>query len=505
MDIDVIKSYLVSLGFAVDQPQLRQFQDTLRSMSASVERATTGTPFGMAGLFVKAGAAAVGALASVATGAVGLMNHVAQSDLGFQLYARRMFMATDAARAMKIATDALGVSIEDIVWGPKELAQRFSKLVDDQRRMVEGMGGEANYEKQMRQIRDVTFEFTRMKVELKLLSMSVVKDLSVALFGDEGSLQSKLHDFNEWVITHLPEISRTISDKLVPVIRDMGEVLKDVGHILMTIDWKRIADDMVMISHALAAFFDFLAAHPLAQKMILGAIGGGIAGSIIPGLGTGAGIIGGAALGAVEQGGEEIGAFGHADRGKKEPWNPGSLAWWLFADKAQIKEKIRKKALEMGLDPAIALGVAEKETGFDQSARGKAGEVGVFQLMPGTARSLGVDPSDLDQNIQGGISYLLQLYGRFHDWQKAITAYNGKGPMARAYAEDVLGNRIPRYQPQSYAPGGGGGVNVGGVVVHITEPHATKEQIYQATVKAVDDRLSKRDKRNLIQHGQAYA
>ena len=113
-----------------------------------------------------------------------------------------------------------------------------------------------------------------------------------------------------------------------------------------------------------------------------------------------------------------------------------------------IQDQIRDTAVRYGVDPAIALAVAQKESSFSQSARGTSGEVGIFQLMPETAGDLQVNPYDTFQNIEGGVSYLAQLYRQFGDWTKALAAYNGgPGNMARgttppvswSYAKDVLG------------------------------------------------------------------
>ena len=112
-----------------------------------------------------------------------------------------------------------------------------------------------------------------------------------------------------------------------------------------------------------------------------------------------------------------------------------------------VQDQIRDTALRYGVDPSIALAVAKQESGFNQGARGAAGEVGIFQLMPGTAADLGVNPYSESENIQGGIAYLSQLYRQFGDWAKALAAYNGgPGNMARGttppaawgYAETVL-------------------------------------------------------------------
>ncbi len=102
-----------------------------------------------------------------------------------------------------------------------------------------------------------------------------------------------------------------------------------------------------------------------------------------------------------------------------------------------IQDEIRQAASQYGVDPAIALAVAQTESGFNQGARGAAGEVGIFQLMPGTAGDLGVDPYSLPGNIKGGIAYLSQLYRQFGDWTKALAAYNGgPGNMARGTTPD---------------------------------------------------------------------
>ena len=101
---------------------------------------------------------------------------------------------------------------------------------------------------------------------------------------------------------------------------------------------------------------------------------------------------------------------------------------------AAIQDQSRQTALQYGVDPAIALAVAQRESSFNQGARGAAGEVGVFQLMPATARGLNVDPYDQTANINGGISLLAQLYNQFGDWATALAHYNGgNNPPSQSY------------------------------------------------------------------------
>ncbi len=86
---------------------------------------------------------------------------------------------------------------------------------------------------------------------------------------------------------------------------------------------------------------------------------------------------------------------------------------------------IQSLAASYGIPPSLALAVATRESGLNQGAIGAAGEIGIFQLMPSTASDLGVDPSNLQQNIQGGLSYLQSLYQQFGNWTDALEAYNG--------------------------------------------------------------------------------
>ena len=74
--------------------------------------------------------------------------------------------------------------------------------------------------------------------------------------------------------------------------------------------------------------------------------------------------------------------------------------------------------------------VAWQESRYNQAALSPKGAMGVMQLMPGTARTLGVDASDLKGNVEGGVTYLSQMLQRFEgDLPKALAAYNA-GPDA---------------------------------------------------------------------------
>ena len=127
-----------------------------------------------------------------------------------------------------------------------------------------------------------------------------------------------------------------------------------------------------------------------------------------------------------------------------------------------------KEAKRIGLPPEIAVHSLYKETGGlkdPESARSRAGALGVMQLMPATAKELGVNPLNPMENIQGGVGYLKKLYDKYQDPQLALMAYNaGPGRVDRALRSkkgieslpsETLGYRMATGGIAHYEEGGG--------------------------------------------------
>jgi len=91
---------------------------------------------------------------------------------------------------------------------------------------------------------------------------------------------------------------------------------------------------------------------------------------------------------------------------------------------------IAQLSRESGVPTNLINAVIMQESGFNEKARSKAGAIGLMQLMPNTARDLGVDPHDSLDNLRGGATYLSQQLSQFNgNLALALAAYNA-GPTA---------------------------------------------------------------------------
>ncbi len=101
------------------------------------------------------------------------------------------------------------------------------------------------------------------------------------------------------------------------------------------------------------------------------------------------------------------------------------------ADRGQYDAWFHRAAKDTGVNVDLLKAVARVESGFDPRAVSQAGAKGLMQLMPATARHLGVtDVFDPAESIEAGASYLAGLLNRFHgDLVRALAAYNA-GPDA---------------------------------------------------------------------------
>lgn len=92
-------------------------------------------------------------------------------------------------------------------------------------------------------------------------------------------------------------------------------------------------------------------------------------------------------------------------------------------------EVARTAARRHGIPEDLFLRLVQQESGWNPQAVSPAGAIGLAQLMPATARLLGVDPHDPVANLDGGARYLAMQFRDFRRWDHALAAYNA-GPEA---------------------------------------------------------------------------
>ena len=101
------------------------------------------------------------------------------------------------------------------------------------------------------------------------------------------------------------------------------------------------------------------------------------------------------------------------------------------SSKSQLLNMINNVARDNGVDEKLVQALIKQESGFNPNATSKAGAMGLMQLMPSTAKAMGVnDPYNASQNVQGGVKYLKSMLDRYNgNVILALAAYNA-GPGA---------------------------------------------------------------------------
>lgn len=112
---------------------------------------------------------------------------------------------------------------------------------------------------------------------------------------------------------------------------------------------------------------------------------------------------------------------------------------------------VHRFSKEFNVDEKLITAIIEVESNFSNEIKSKKGAIGIMQIMPGTAELLNIDPSDLTQNIYGGIKYFKFLLDKNNNYIPfALAAYNaGQGnivkydsippfPETHFYIEEVL-------------------------------------------------------------------
>ncbi|MVO14374.1 lytic transglycosylase domain-containing protein [Parasedimentitalea huanghaiensis] len=113
--------------------------------------------------------------------------------------------------------------------------------------------------------------------------------------------------------------------------------------------------------------------------------------------------------------------------------------------RGEYLEMAREAARQHDIPEDLFLRLVQQESNWNPNAKSHKGAIGLAQLMPATARALGVDPEKPKQNLEGGARYLARQYQKFGSWKLALAAYNA-GPKA----VEKYGGIPPYRETQNY-------------------------------------------------------
>lgn len=117
------------------------------------------------------------------------------------------------------------------------------------------------------------------------------------------------------------------------------------------------------------------------------------------------------------------------DAGKKPAVSNTVIPRYTGAYKGEYIALAKSAARKHGIPEDLFLRLVQQESGWNPGAVSNKGATGLAQLMPATARSLGVNIHDPRENLDGGARYLRRMYDKFGSWRLALAAYNA-GPGA---------------------------------------------------------------------------
>lgn len=154
----------------------------------------------------------------------------------------------------------------------------------------------------------------------------------------------------------------------------------------------------------------------------------------------------------------QIGAGNRVDISEDtSPMSPFAPGTQVGVDRAppHLRAMINDAASNAGVDMELFEALVGQESSYNQGVTSSAGAIGLAQLMPATARSLGVNPNDPAQNLQGGAKYLRQMIDQFSgNVELGLAAYNAGPGAVKRYGgippfketQDYVRKVLARYQ-----------------------------------------------------------
>lgn len=252
MSTSVIKEYLMRLGFQVNEQQFRQFERSFAEAGNRTKLFSNTTVTSMA-------AATVAVVSFITTANIGIMqymNNVAKADMDTELFARRMWIRKDQAKAIMEAQKATGRSLED-VWFSPELRAQFQEL----QRTAQSVKPPEGFDKQMKMVRSIQLEWMKLRVIAAYAMQHVAYYLTKYLAGPLERIRKTLQGWQTYIKANLPQISSQIAKYLswfVRIFESMLWVVASVGKAILG-----LPEHFKMAGIAIGAVFALIMSGPM--------------------------------------------------------------------------------------------------------------------------------------------------------------------------------------------------------------------------------------------------
>lgn len=250
--LNVIKEYLISLGYRVDQHSFNTAMNSITQLSRSIN-SFVGAAIGR---FTSLGLAMSGFSSAFLAVLYQLTIGVANADLQNELFARRMWMAKDAALAYKNSLNALGVTLQDLYLSP-ELMDKFIQL----RNQSYYMQTPDSFGDAMKGLRSITFEFQRFKLEatyaVQWVGYYLTKYLSEPIFGMKDGLKG----INDIIAEKMPIWTNKVAQVVAGFVR-LGDTAYFAGKEIKKV-WDSLSDSTKQVISITAGFFALLKMGPV--------------------------------------------------------------------------------------------------------------------------------------------------------------------------------------------------------------------------------------------------
>lgn len=254
--IDVLKEYLVSLGFRVDANSYNQTLNSMKQVDNSVSKLAGNA----VSQFAAAGAAVTTFVAVVNAGLAKFVVGLAKADLENEKFARKMWMGREAAEAYNNSLKAMGATLEDL-WASPELFRNFVEL----RNLSMSLRPPEEFKAQMRMVREIIFEFQKMRLEmtyaLQWIGYYLIKYMEAPL----RKVKLGLKEINSLIIKEMPHWTKQVAQVMswfvrmgIAIVRGSTDIYKAISKVS-----RAIPEELKLIGTALAALGLIIKTGPL--------------------------------------------------------------------------------------------------------------------------------------------------------------------------------------------------------------------------------------------------